>query len=193
MALTLNFEGANDGRFDCTKKIIRCFACGGKPPYRWQVTVGQLDRTDGMVVKLSPPVNVNPGSSPGVAAFKWAAKYCSALGFNDCVCQMFDCAGNALNACEGIGCSDALPVGCGCAGGTDSCTLYSDGATSPGCAGLPVFNPPCSGLPALHYTKDLRTQNMKDNGCKPCSAEMNGAVVTVTDSLGNSVARSLTA
>ena len=39
---------------------------------------------------------------------------------------------------------------------------------------------------------DLRTQAMKDAGCAPC-AVMDGTVVTVTDALGTSVSKTVSA
>lgn len=192
MPLTLVFQQPNDGKIDCAgDNIIRCMACGGKPPYKWSSTAGTFDKTTGREVKLSAPVNVKP-SVAGVA-YKIGAKFCSFGGFNDCVCQAFDCAGVAVDACTGLGCADVVPDTC--AGATNSFTLYSDQPNPdppPGpCPGLLAFATGCIGLPSIHYTIDKRTQLMKDDGCGPCFATMLNAVVTVTDSQGNSVSRSI--
>jgi hypothetical protein len=51
----------------------------------------------------------------------------------------------------------------------------------------------CVGTGVVLFTeiKDLRTQAMKDAGCKPCRAEMTGAVVTVTDANGAKVSKTI--
>lgn len=191
MALTLVFQQPNDGKIDCAAGIIRCMACGGKPPYKWSTTAGTLDKTTGQNVKLSAPVNVKPSVAGN--AYIIVSKYCTFGDFTDCICETYGCNGQVTVACNGVGCGTYLPASCdGCiTGESGPCVLFTDGtATPPGCAGLPVFSV-CAGLLALHFTTDLRTQQMKDDGCGPCFSTMLNAVVTVTDAQGNSVSRSI--
>lgn len=56
MAITLVFENGDTGQMACAPPTpLRCFACGGRPPYAWTVTKGTVSPATGVEVTLTPP------------------------------------------------------------------------------------------------------------------------------------------
>ncbi|KKL69542.1 hypothetical protein LCGC14_2113880, partial [marine sediment metagenome] len=53
--------------------------------------------------------------------------------------------------------------------------------------GFPVGLPDECANCAKSGVKDIRTQQMKDDGCKPCGTSFDGAIITVTDDVGTQV------
>jgi hypothetical protein len=97
------------------------------------------------------------------------------------------------HTCVNTNCSNFTVPGCGPA--LHEAKLWSDPG-GPFC-GLPYFtNNPNLYLnehPTAGELVDVRTQQQKDAGCKPCALEMkDGATVTVTDAAGTSVETTVT-
>lgn len=79
-----------------------------------------------------------------------------------------------------------------------NCTSQVDPvcAAQSGCGGLSsCYTQPFDARADMNsgYLCDKRTQDMTSAGCRPCAPEMQGAVVTVTDSAGASVSTAVTA
>ena len=179
---------------------------GGVSPYTWSVTLGTLDTTTGNRVVLTPPAN----SGSGVAGTAYNQYW---LGSGIIACNCYQCARTA-------GCDDAT-TSCGCdtaaccvAG--DPCAFASglnqrctgigvcvgtsvcSGCTSFGtailnsCGVATCCTPGTDGTFAVAPKMcDRRTAPMIAAGCNPCVISMDGAVLTVTDSRGVSVVKTL--
>lgn len=180
-------------QIDCTdpSPSAELEACGGNPPYTWSITGAEnatLTETGG----INSGVTLTPGpNDPTVAG--------TAIQKQEC------CDGSppaTANAFADFGCDDLL-ITCGRAGptcvggGICSCTtpVTCLGGNPNGCTGSVPCLQACASLladggpgGAVGTQVDMRTQAMIDQGCAPCALTLNGAVVTVTDSDGTSVA-----
>ena len=176
--------------FDCSASsnpsgTMTLGACGGEPPYSWTTTNGTIVSSGSNQATLTKPAN--PGSGVAGIAYRklGAANAAFELG-----CR------NDLPVCEGSwGCNDQVIVVC------DTTALV----TAQGCCNKFDLAPwegqaiPAGTLCATSSacscnTKiaDKRTADMIAAGCVPCGL-MSGAVVTVTDAVGTSAAKTLSA
>jgi hypothetical protein len=171
---------------DADNPKIELTACGGTPPYTWSVVGGESPtQTDSGIsdrnTKIEPPTNTTPGeagtaytrghgetrSPTCTTLWNFGAPYnCAGVQAGSCVQRSFDEIGEMPVKCEHASqnpnsCYSPFPSLCGYA-------CYDTGA----CQQCEIF------------TIDRRTQNMIDNGCKPCAATMEGVVVSVTDAAG---------
>ncbi len=143
-------------------------------------------------VQLTPPAN--PGASLGQAAYQniwiWAPTvdgWYNVVAAGPCVIevhQRFHCDDSPSSSCRG----SAL---CPC---SESCTVnpvdFGNGPKQYCATQFATFSQR-AGVPT--DVIDLRTQDIIDPGCKPCSLEMGGsAVVTVTDADGHSASEMVT-
>ena len=163
--------------------------CGGTPPYQWTLTAGDgvQSGSNNRNVTVTPQDTVN--NFEGVEAYRICRSHargalpivCDETDFSDA--ETYDCDGEFLN-CSNPG-TDAV----GCCATEDVCCDGSDfDCDRPACAG---FNKCTSGLCGLEggttCIKDTRTQAMKDDNCQPCKAQMDGAQITVTDAVLDTV------
>src|SRR3990167_3596670 len=159
-----------------TTRRLDLTACGGKPPYSWTTTKGSLLGTTGSSVTLSAA-----NSSVAGAASRTLENPDDGV-----------CTGGADYTRKEYGCNDQLISStvvswsspcCECSTGVPSPTSCSEPPNA-GCgAGVVSFR--CST-----FTCDLRDAGMIAAGCVPCFSLI-GGVVTVTDSLGTAVSKTL--
>ena len=172
--------------------------CGGTGPFTWDVVGGETPTqtdsgTSDRNTKVEPPTNTTPGEagdaySRGHAQvrtdrndptgctkiFQAGALYnCAGVRTASCIQRSISEIGEMPAKCESAsvnpnpcGCRPEVPCGSACGQPCES---------EGGCE-------PCE-----QATVDLRTQTMKDNGCKPCASTMEGMIVTVTDAVGTRV------
>jgi len=217
MALTIITDGNNDGKFPCsTTKILRVIVCGGRPPFVWSTTKGIITQTPpGQTATLTAPPN--PGSGVAGDAYQSVAikvgigtatancpALCSCTPPADPVCVANpDCkdieGGNTKFGCNDVVtttgdtvCGGSPLTGFGSRTFVDAPNTH---CTSGGCGALTAIATDTASYLATHpfegTISDLRTAPMIAAGCNPCAVSMLGAVVTVTDSTGTSVSRSL--
>lgn len=178
---------AASGDMDChSGASVTLTASGGVAPYSWETTKGTLSSTTGAVVTLTPPTNSGSSFQPGVIAYGIAVKYI--VTFCACRSSHWDCGGNQVQDCLAINSAGCWGNTCSCSNCAQAadavCDLNGAGQCSkPACPD----SDPCVTLESLHKFCDERTQEQIDNSCNPCAISMQGgAVVTVTDSLGQS-------
>ena len=180
---------SSDCEIDCNATDVKLDfrVCGGKAPYTWSTTAGTITHAgNGSSATLRPPTNT--GSAVAGTAFKieicmYAGGLCSAGTDSGCI-RNFDCAGGVVST---TGTSN-------CTGFPYVCNIHS----TPVCDGLarcPNTVTACAQINVdtfqnLGLVTDLRTQQMKDDGCVPCGL-MDSTVVTVTDALGTSVSKTI--
>ena len=168
---------STDCSMNCaTTRRLDLTACGGKPPYSWTTTKGTLLSTHGSSVTVAASNNNVAGVASRVL-----------IGGDDGVCT-----GGADYTRKEYGCNDQLVSStvvswsspcCECSTGVPSPTSCSEPPNA-GCgAGVVSFR--CST-----FTCDLRDAGMIAAGCVPCFSLI-GGVVTVTDSLGTAVSKTL--
>jgi hypothetical protein len=176
---------AASGDLDCRNggQTVTLTASGGVPPYTWDTDVGIVTAINATQAELTPAAN--PGSATSGIAYAIAAKYAGV--FCDCVCQNYNCDDSPNGGCVGFGCNICWLGSCSCAtcaGGADA--LFKIVAGDPCHQGKPTVGSACAGLESYHRYCDKRTGGQISAGCNPCGLSMEGgAVVTVTDSLGN--------
>ena len=181
----------------CTgSKKLTLKACGGRSPYTWSKTGSVvLSRTTGNSVEVTPPVN-NGGGVAGVAYSFVIA--CTGLGTTVFAAQDHNCDDSTLGGCPQVCFITPCAV---CPAWLQTCF--------PGCVG-PFY---CGSIPGSSPTEncapteptgacsqqcspgsmcDRRTAQMITDGCNPCALST-GQTITVTDSLGVSVSRVLSA
>lgn len=208
MALTIKFADGDVGK--ACPSSLKCSACGGRPPYTWTATNNVvITPSIGALVTVSPPTN---SGGTGAHAYIYSSRIVNnATGgcCTDCVnCRgpvqvSFDCNGDPYRmknftgtVCGGATCPSADPtmqdigtpkdVGC-----PPTNNIYPHWQTFVGSC-QPFYSDCCQGvLENIWKVADVRTQGMKDAGCYPCVAVMEGAILTVTDADGNSTARVL--
>lgn len=180
-------------------------ACGGNPPYTWATTKGTIAESGSNQATLTKPVNTGSGVA-GVAykLFIALSTDCGVQGGRNYVVKSVGCndivqscptASWFAPCCEGpcnnLSGTGECPNGTGFNCGQYSCIL----PVAPVCSGSqnPMFcavGTICTDLDGS--VCDLRTAAMIAAGCAPCKASMAGAVVTVTDSSGASVSKTIT-
>lgn len=184
--------GAGDGsQVNCLNEdpCITITALGGKPPYSFTTTSGQLtDNGDGTAT-LCPPVN----SGSAVAGNAWciAGVFKGSLCFHLAVHEDYGCDDEVDEACSGVGFNDCVP---GSPNSEDAawCNPTACSVCNTTYAGLPQYTDACVGNRAeQQFVCDLRTGPMIADGCEPCGT-WPGATVTITDSNDDSVAVEVT-
>ena len=181
-------------KFDCDddKPKIELTACGGTEPYTWSVVGGETPTqtdsgTSDRNTKIEPPTNTTPGEAGDAYARGHAetrADTCPGVLFN--LAAIYNCAGVQTASCTLRTCSQTggcLPITCevccnSCSNKPNACCGDTTGFCGHACCD-DEGESTCE-----QRTNDMRTQTMKDNGCKPCSATMEGAIVSVTDNVG---------
>jgi len=179
---TPSISGATD--MDCQGAAsVSLSVSGGVGPYSWATTLGNLSDATGPTTTLTPPANPWTGAS-GTNAYGIATKHIDV--FCSCRASIWDCYGNQWQTCaapNSLGCWQA----CGGAACTcTNCTTAADAVCDTSC------NPNCScGKSACGDAEGWPESNAHcfcitgTGDCQPCAISMNGgAVVTVTDSLG---------
>ena len=184
-----------------TNPEMRLVVSGGLGPYTWGA-VSSGGGASPTLVTSGPGfqnVTVTPPTSVTVAgtAYNQVWMHCT-VGWNGSTCTG---GGNTLNQDrQQFGCEDETEASCLAStagtGGGQNCATVSEGGAQ-GCTGPDTQycadgDVGSAGQCASHSfspkrTCDRRSQSMIDSGCVPCGASMSGAVVTVTDALGNSV------
>jgi hypothetical protein len=180
-----------DGDFDCAESanvVITLTASGGVPPYTWDTDKGIVTGISATQAELVPAAN--PGSAVPGPAYGHVVKYSDL--FCNCSCIWYKCDDSLDLGCQDTGCGTCwiLTGGtqCSCATCEQAADvmfrLRADG--DPCGTGTPQLGSGCAGLSSFHRQCDSRTAGMISGGCNPCAISMEGgAVVTVTDSLGN--------
>ena len=177
--------------------------------YTWSTTAGQLSSSFGVSVTLIPATN-SGGSVLGNAYRRlFLEASCGSPNSFALLSATFKCD-DSYNSSLGIqtiaSCTDANPCPTTCPDTFfDALGLGDFGMSSVQCANGTCDNPsacggalfgftpsPCPSTDVARYTgstviEDLRTPQMIADGCNPCGSSMSaGAVVTVTDALGQS-------
>jgi hypothetical protein len=148
---------------------------GGVGPYSWGTTKGQLSSATGTSTTLTPPTNPYSGSA-GTTAYRITTK--SLRTFCGCATSIWDCYDNKFQTC--IGGNPCWAGACSCSNCTSAADAVCD-TTLP----LSCGKPQCAdagGCPEVNAHKFCIDAT---GDCQPCAVSMDGgAVVTVTDSLG---------
>lgn len=175
--------------FTCGPTTSRCVsinASGGTAPYTWSTSNGVRTVTgvNSQSLMLRAPSNPHP-EVQGIAY----ARNLSQLTTAACT---VDRLGYSLHLCDGSFFRyDSVYVGslAGVSGGDVVCRDVTCGDNS-----LPICNLPDWGPLAQSTGQvwDLRDQDMINQGCRPCAAEMHDVTVMVTDSNGASVNTTIT-
>ena len=221
MALTIITEGGNnDSKFPCSAspKQLRVIACGGRPPYTWSTTKGTITPNGASGQTATLAAAANPGFAfPGDAYQSVAIKVgigtatancpalCSCSPPADPVCVANpDCkdieGGNTKFSCNDIvtstgdtACGGSPLTGFGSRTYVDAPNTH---CINGGCGALIAISTDTASRlgtnPFEGTISDIRTGAMIAAGCNPCPAAMLNTVITVTDSLGTSVSRTLT-
>ncbi|KKM04829.1 hypothetical protein LCGC14_1760280 [marine sediment metagenome] len=184
--------------FDCDDEDpkLELTACGGTPPYSWTLTAGDgvQSGTSNRNVKVTPRATTN--NFAGTEAYRKCSRAtgvgaptsCNGNGVDKA--QKFDCDGEVIECTnpgtDGIGCCDTSSALCcdGLASGVGEC---DDADLKPACVVLPVCSEgPCGGGTTF-CIKDVRTAEMVVDDCQPCTVQMDGAQITVTDDVSAQV------
>ena len=165
-------------------KSLSITVCGGVPPYSYSVT-GSLTakKTSGSSATITPPAN----TGSGVAGDASREVYFSRAGSStDQNARLHGCNDQVTSACSMEATSAGTP--CRALGFAVDELCTGSPAAAPGTI-CPVSSS-CTDL--YFWTCDTRTAGMIAAGCKPCRLMSAGQVVTVTDSLGTSVSKTIT-
>jgi hypothetical protein len=166
------------GDMDCEGSMaVTLTVTGGIGPFSWGTTKGILTPTTGTTVVLTPPVNTYSGPI-GTNAFSMGTK--SKKTFCGCRSTVWDCYGTKWATCQSSHTCWNTGFACSCA----NCSQAADAVcVQPGHSGC--------GLPTCNDADGCPENNAHDfcinatGDCYPCAVSMNGgAVVTVTDSIG---------
>lgn len=192
-----------------TTKAMKVVTSGGTPPYTFSATGGLGVSASGSTATITPPANSSPGTA-GVAYKLYITLTSSSSG---------SCFNNWISTA--YGCGDTVVAG-GTNGSCDPSDTCNNGGTLPGCASLgclgggsdsctggnlfcsPPPQPPgtrTNAFTAAHapatistgYACDKRTGSMISAGCVPCGVSVPTRVVTVRDSAGAQVSKTLAA
>lgn len=148
---------------------------GGIAPYSWGTTLGVLSSATGTTTTLTPPANPYAGAA-GTNAYSITTKKIHT--FCACLTTVWDCYGNVFQTCSG---AFSCWVGsCACTNCATAADAVCDSKCTPCVCGKTV----CAGggCPESNAHRFCITGT---GSCQPCAITMNaGAVVTVTDSLG---------
>jgi len=182
-------NGAQD--MDCHGTAsVTLTVSGGIGPYSWVTTEGQLSSASGTSTTLTPAANPGSGHAPSTGAYGIATK--RIVTFCSCLASTWNCAGDALSTCEAVSSAGCWLLGTGGSCSCSNCGSAADAVCDDTCT------PTCScgksqcaggGCPEsnAHTFCDFRDAAAIAAGCNPCAISMSGgAVVTVTDSLGQS-------
>jgi hypothetical protein len=173
----------------CPDGSVQFTVVGGKPPYTWSTTKGEITPdADTKSALLTPPPNLGNVFAEAYRKF-WVWGAPPGEGCGDGCYLISGCRLQVV--VQGYQCNDAPATSCGGAGGIapfpsciGACTTQDiDLGNGPKqyCASQFATFTNCAGTP--DEIVDLRTQSMIDAGCRPCEVEMQGgAIVTVTDS-----------
>jgi hypothetical protein len=167
------------GEMDCEAGAsVTLTVTGGIGPYDWTTTKGVITGSPGTSVTLTPPANPYTGAA-GTVAYSIGTKIIDV--FCACRTSIWDCYGTKFQTCLGINACWTGSCVCGnCAGAADA---VCDISCTPSCA---CGKPACAGSGCPEANSHHFCINGTGN-CQPCAISMNGgAVVTVTDSLGQS-------
>jgi murein DD-endopeptidase MepM/ murein hydrolase activator NlpD len=168
-------------------------ATGGRAPYAWSTTRGVITPSaDTRTATLRPPISANLST----VAYR-------RIGQTTAPQQPTLCTGPSLRAALEYNCVDQFIVCDGIPPPPIPANLpficYNFANFGLACPGIPPCNdniPLCTLLqdnPGLGVFQDMRSQAIIDQGCRPCSVEMQGgASVTVTDSAGEVVSAAVT-
>src|SRR3990167_4479773 len=190
--------GTGGCAFDCSptsnpQGIMVLGACGGEPPYIWSLVKaggGTIAASGSNQATLTKPANTGSGEAGDAYTTEIFA-----VGFAS------SCVSDASAGVE-YGCNDQVTAAChlralkcGVCDDSAKCSGTGDTCTGGGCQdGLIAMidgNETCATCSGTGTTCDLRTPGMIAAGCNPCKAAMAGTVVTVTDSLGVSVSKTI--
>ncbi len=169
---------------DATTPKIEITVCGGTPPYTWSLSGGEgasgvQSGSNNRNVKVVPAVSATVGGT--------AYEHGFAVTFFATGCAQSD-AGFAFP----IGCEDEAEGNCrqvAFGSGTFN-TTCQDRPDEPGfeCGfDVSITGSHCADCPTKSGVLDVRTQQMKDDGCIPCGLSMDGLNITVEDDVGDTV------
>lgn len=161
-------------------KSLKLKAIGGTPPYTWSTTGGTLSSSAGSQVTLSAPAN--PGSAEAGTAYQKVGKSVTGAG---CTAEGLPGARYGCNDAETVACSNTL---LGCVSGLGA--ILCRDPTCPDTQFDPLCNSP-TWCGQVITTCDVRSPAMIAANCIPCGVGLAGKVVTVTDSLGTMVSKTI--
>ena len=177
---------------------VEITACGGTAPYTWSVVGGETPTqtnsgTSSRNTKVEPPTNTTPGEAGDAYARGHAQIRTDAAAESGCALivqqgAVYNCAGVRTAGCTQRSISDigVMPARCESASvNPNPCGCRPEVPCESACGQPCESEGGCS--PCEQATVNLRTAQMITNGCKPCAATMEGMIVTVTDSVGDSV------
>lgn len=189
----LSVEGGNNMDCGSTKSLVLT-AKGGHPPYTWSASGSLvLSNTVGNMTKVTPPANT--GSAVAGEAYAMASWHKCNGGANNTQRETYGCDDvvetartqtisngaflTAAPACQANLTASDFPI---------ATIDHSDPACSPNCDGCP--NPI---TPDMKTMCDMRSGAMISGGCNPCGTSVGGQTVTLTDSSGQTVVKTLRA
>lgn len=169
--------GATD--LDCEGTAsVTLTVSGGIAPYSWVTTLGVLSAATGTSTTLTPPANPYSDAA-GTSAFRATTKIIGT--FCSCRTSIWDCYGTKYQTC--IGTNSCWAGVCGTSCTCVNCSTAADAVCTTNPA-LPCGKSLCSGSGCPEDNAHCFCIDGTGN-CQPCAITMNaGAVVTVTDSLG---------
>jgi YD repeat-containing protein len=196
--LILNCVGSCEIRCGDTNKSLTFVASGGKPPYQWSTNKGTitLSSSDRSQATLTPPTNT--GGSPGQTAYQYYTWYQTGSGSNHYRDHPIGCDDVPIIACRSFlhnGCNPTTfdPAMGNCRNAPNPTQQIIATFCSPPNNVVPVDTSGNGsfdvnyGACDVGFFCDKRSDQMISGGCRPCSAEMQGVTVTVTDANNNSV------
>lgn len=167
---------------------------GGVPPYSFSTDVGTIT-VDAGGTSAMVCAGANPGSAenPSVVAFGKCEMHCCT--FISCVCKGWNCNGDLVKTCGPTACNQICTKtgrSCTCAScsGCSPIDACLTGACAPCtfCCDVDKFSSACDALESVGAFADMRSDNGLSSDCQPCAIQFqNGAVVTVQDSIGNTI------
>ena len=173
---------------------------GGVRPYSWSITTPIEGQPSPVVTTnvTNGTVKITPGGTAtdtGFAAYtrfglNWTNSSGACTVCNNTGHQDYECTGATRGGCgSGTGCAVPLQA-CTDPGDASTPECKSDSANCNG--GTPVCTVTGSGCSELTngtmYQCDQRNQTQRDSGtCEPCGLNVDSAVLTLTDAIGDSV------